>query len=590
MHTTLIYEAQKVVIEERLRRAQVRHQRPRSSRPEPRSTATSRPVRRRWARAMVGLLSLAGAVAVGLLAFASSALAALPSNCTQAQHAVTCAFAYTGAEQTFTVPSGVDSVQVDALGAAGGAGDQTAPGGIGGAAAAPVSVSPGELLYIEVGGVGNRAASRGAGGWNGGGDGADAVGGGGGGASDVRTISCRSGCPGSSASLDSRLVVAAGGGGGGAKGLPSGLLAGAGGAAGSAGGNAQQGGGSGGAPGTINNPGAGGAGGIGDLPSASRLGQPGQSGTLGQGGSGSGTAVGGQIGSGGGGGGGYYGGGGGGSGPDASATSTAVGGGGGGGGASYAPGGSTGLAAAGIAGSVTITYMLPAASTSPQSLTFAAQAQATLSPSHPVTVTNTGGAPLRITGLTFTGPDAGDFLVSSDDCRGAAIDPGSTCVVNVSFAPQAQGPRTATLNLKSNDPLTPATVALAGTGSQLASGAQGPTGATGPQGPQGAPGPQGPPGPSGKVICNNTNVAELLCVIIFPRGTWSTNRIAGTVSYNISRRGNTVESGHATLRHGRLTVRSRRLRSGSYLLSITIRNGARQRTLLRRTVSIDSRR
>jgi hypothetical protein len=44
--------------------------------------------------------------------------------------AVTCAFAYTGPEQEFTVPSGVDSVQVDALGAAGGDGDRTTPGGM----------------------------------------------------------------------------------------------------------------------------------------------------------------------------------------------------------------------------------------------------------------------------------------------------------------------------------------------------------------------------------------------------------------------------------------------------------------------------
>jgi hypothetical protein len=159
MPTTLVYEAQKAAIEERLRQAQFRHQPPRSSRPQPHSTATSRPARRRPPRAMVGLLGLAGAIAVSLLAFASSALAALPSNCRQTQHAVTCAFAYTGPEQEFTVPSGVDSVQVDALGAAGGDGDRTTPGGIGGVAGAPVSVSPGEVLYIEVGGVGNRPGS-----------------------------------------------------------------------------------------------------------------------------------------------------------------------------------------------------------------------------------------------------------------------------------------------------------------------------------------------------------------------------------------------------------------------------------------------
>jgi hypothetical protein len=379
-------------------------------------------------------------------------------------------------------------------------------------------------------------------------------------------------------------VVAAGGGGGGAIFLASPLVAGAGGAAGSAGGNAQQGGGSGGAPGTLANGGAGGAGGIGTA--SSPVGQTGQAGTLGQGGFGSGSAAAGFIGWGGGGGGGYYGGGGGGSGPTADRTVAPVGGGGGGGGASYAPGGTTGLAAAGAAASVTITYMLPAASVSPQSLSFAAQPQATLSPSQPVTVTNSGGAPLRVTGLKFAGANAGDFLVSSDDCRGAAIDPGSTCIVSVSFAPQALGSRTATLSIESNDPLTPATVSLSGTGSQLAAGPQGPTGAPGPPGPKGAIGPQGPTGPAGKVICNNTTAAQLLCSIIFPRGSWSTNSVTGKVSYKISRHGHTIETGKLTPRHDRLSLRSRRLRVGRYLLTITIRNGAQHRTLLRRSVSI----
>src|SRR5581483_7149802 len=152
-------------------------------------------------------------------------------------------------------------------------------------------------------------------------------------------------------------------------------------------------------------------------------------------------------------------------------------------------------------------YGLASASPSTQSLTFGTQGQTTLSVSQPVTVTNAGIAPLHVTGLTFNGANAGDFLVSSDDCRGDLIDPGSSCVVNVSFAPQAAGPRSAALVIASNDPLSPATVALSGTGSGLPTGPQGPagpqgeTGATGPQGQTGPTGPQGPAGPAGKVIC-----------------------------------------------------------------------------------------
>src|SRR6185312_17286749 len=91
-----------------------------------------------------------------------------------------------------------------------------------------------------------------------------------------------------------------------------------------------------------------------------------------------------------------------------------AGGGGGGGGASYAPGGAIDVDSAGDPASVSITYGFAAASPAQQSVTFAAQPQGTLSPSRPVTVTNTGAASLRVTGLTFSGTEAGDFVVTSD--------------------------------------------------------------------------------------------------------------------------------------------------------------------------------
>ena len=72
-----------------------------------------------------------------------------------------------------------------------------------------VGVFPGEVLYVEVGGVGASPT----GGFNGGGDGA-ATAGGGGGAFDVRTIARAN----AGTTLPSRLVVAAGGGGAGSDG------------------------------------------------------------------------------------------------------------------------------------------------------------------------------------------------------------------------------------------------------------------------------------------------------------------------------------------------------------------------------------
>jgi Glycine rich protein len=128
----------------------------------------------------------------------------------------TTSFASTGAEQTFTVPAGVTSIHVVAVGAAGGNFAFTT-GGLGAEASADIAVTPGEALYLEVGGAGGNGNSNGtapAGGFNGGGAGGGLEGGGegsgaaGGGASDVRTIT-----RGQSGSLGSRLIVAAGGGG-----------------------------------------------------------------------------------------------------------------------------------------------------------------------------------------------------------------------------------------------------------------------------------------------------------------------------------------------------------------------------------------
>jgi len=116
---------------------------------------------------------------------------------------------YTGAVQTYTVPSGVTYVTLQAWGAQGGVGDNGgAVGGKGGYSTGKLIVSPGTILYVY---VGNGGAGGGTmlGGWNGGGGGRGYYGGGGGGgASDVRT----------GTALSSRVIVAGGGGGGGAGG------------------------------------------------------------------------------------------------------------------------------------------------------------------------------------------------------------------------------------------------------------------------------------------------------------------------------------------------------------------------------------
>jgi uncharacterized repeat protein (TIGR01451 family) len=240
-------------------------------------------------------------------------------------------FTYQGGEQTYTVPPGVTSVTINAVGAPGGTGtddfqgtDQ-GRGGDGASVTATVAVTPGQVLYVEVGGPGSSPSTppttssfcRGsAPAFNGGGSGA-ACGGGGGGASDVQTCSITT-C--TDLTPDTRLVVAGGGGGGG-----GGDHGGTGGAGGNAGDQAVTGAGPGGAGCSTGacGAGAGGDGGFGPPPGTSTC--PAAAGTPGQGGGGQCGAPG--QGNSGGGGGGYDGGGEGGRGTD--------GGGGGGAGSSY---------------------------------------------------------------------------------------------------------------------------------------------------------------------------------------------------------------------------------------------------------------
>jgi hypothetical protein len=231
-------------------------------------------------------------------------------------------FYYTGAEQSFKVPSGVRSINVVADGAAG----ASKKYGRGGRTQAAIPVTPRETLYVFVGGQGSTQS----GGFNGGGGVPSSGGYGGGGASDVRE---------GGDGLSDRILVAGAGGGagaGGASGLPVWRGGAGGGPTGKHGGQGAAGAGRGGGGGSQTEGGSGGAGGPG--------GQPGSSGALGAGGTGglNGGYTSRSRGNGGGGGGGYYGGGGGGGGGGESC-GPAFPGGGGGGGSSYVESSASGV-------------------------------------------------------------------------------------------------------------------------------------------------------------------------------------------------------------------------------------------------------
>ena len=196
-------------------------------------------------------------------------------------------FNYTGGQQVFTVPAGTNNVNITCYGAQGGTVSSNI-GGLGGSATGSLSVTPGQVLYLYVGGQ----PSSSTGGFNGGGNGYG-NGAGGGGGTDVRT---------NGTGLGNRVIVAGGGGG-----VPNTNWTSTGGTGGGTNGGNGQGGAGGTGSGYDGNGGTQNAGGLG----ASTYGeQYSAQGSSGQGGN-AGTANSGN----GAGGGGYYGGGGGDAGP-----------------------------------------------------------------------------------------------------------------------------------------------------------------------------------------------------------------------------------------------------------------------------------
>lgn len=221
-------------------------------------------------------------------------------------------FNYTGGSQTYTVPAGVTSISVTLNGAGGGSGGQGNTASTGGQTTGTMSVTPGQVLTIYVGGAGGNGSGTGTGGtagYNGGGAGGGAnsglpAGGGGGGSSMIKS--------------GTTLLAAAGGGGGGA-GYGTGSTA----AGGNGGGTSGNNGGS-SRPGIGGNQSTGGAAGG----SGTFCGTQPTAGSSGQGGAGGIGIPNASTSGAGGGGGGYFGGGGG-------DCGTATGNGGGGGGSGY---------------------------------------------------------------------------------------------------------------------------------------------------------------------------------------------------------------------------------------------------------------
>lgn len=87
----------------------------------------------------------------------------------------------------------------------------------------------------------------------------------------------------------------------------------------------------------------------------------------------------------------------------------------------------------------------PALNLSPTSLSFAAQPTGTQSPAQTIIVSSSGNSPATISSVSVSA----DF-VESDTCTGQTLSVGSTCSIQVSFAPTATGTRSGLLTIYAN--------------------------------------------------------------------------------------------------------------------------------------------
>jgi hypothetical protein len=99
-------------------------------------------------------------------------------------------------------------------------------------------------------------------------------------------------------------------------------------------------------------------------------------------------------------------------------------------------------------------------------LIFSGQDIGTTSASKKITLTNTstnGATLLNPPTLTFSGADASDFAISSNECI-AVLAPKAHCVIDVTFSPTGISKRKATLMIADNASNSPRSVSLTGTG------------------------------------------------------------------------------------------------------------------------------
>ncbi|OQX24148.1 MAG: hypothetical protein BWK80_22360 [Desulfobacteraceae bacterium IS3] len=106
----------------------------------------------------------------------------------------------------------------------------------------------------------------------------------------------------------------------------------------------------------------------------------------------------------------------------------------------------------------------PNISASPESVSFGEKIVGS-SQNQTVTITNSGGASLKIEKISIAGTNASAFKIEKDNCSGQTLSSYTTATIELAFSPDSNGAKTATLRIASDDPATPILmITLSGTG------------------------------------------------------------------------------------------------------------------------------
>jgi subtilase family serine protease len=103
----------------------------------------------------------------------------------------------------------------------------------------------------------------------------------------------------------------------------------------------------------------------------------------------------------------------------------------------------------------------PQVTVTPGSLTFASTVVGSVSATQAITIKNTGGSAVTLSGVTFSGAGASSFLRTSTTCSNP-LAVGASCNSYVEFHPTTTGTLSATLSVNSNAPV--ASIPVSGTG------------------------------------------------------------------------------------------------------------------------------